>query len=57
MVLSVQNRQMATAARPRHPGLLKHGKQKSSKQGLYLIAIAVGMVGVTYASVPLYRCV
>lgn len=26
------------------------------QQGLYLVALVVGMVGVTYASVPLYRC-
>lgn len=25
-------------------------------QGLYLVALVVSMVGVTYASVPLYRC-
>ena len=27
----------------------------SRRQGLYLVALVVGMVGVTYASVPLYR--
>ena len=28
---------------------------KSGQQGLYLVAVVVGMVGITYASVPLYR--
>ena len=31
-------------------------QKKSSEQGVYLIALVVGMVGLTYASVPLYRC-
>jgi cytochrome c oxidase assembly protein subunit 11 len=30
-------------------------KAQSNKQGYYLFALIVGMVGVTYASVPLYR--
>lgn len=30
-------------------------QSKSSQQGLYLVALVVGMVGLTYASVPLYR--
>ncbi|KAK9831942.1 hypothetical protein WJX81_001558 [Elliptochloris bilobata] len=29
--------------------------RRSADQGLYLMALVVGMVGVTYASVPLYR--
>ena len=29
--------------------------KKSGEQGLYLVALVVGMVGLTYASVPLYR--
>ena len=32
-------------------------QKKSSEQGLYLVALVVGMVGLTYASVPLYRCI
>lgn len=31
-------------------------QKKSSEQGVYLISLVVGMVGLTYASVPLYRC-
>lgn len=31
-------------------------QKKSSEQGVYLVALVVGMVGLTYASVPLYRC-
>lgn len=42
---------------------LQHRKQQSSQrkidpsgiQGLYLVAFTVAMIGVTYASVPLYR--
>lgn len=30
-------------------------RKKSGEQGLYLVALVVGMVGLTYASVPLYR--
>lgn len=30
-------------------------KAQSNKQGYYLFALIVGMVGLTYASVPLYR--
>ena len=30
-------------------------QKKSGEQGLYIIAFVVAMVGVTYASVPLYR--
>ena len=30
-------------------------QKKSGEQGLYLVALVVGMVGLTYASVPLYR--
>ncbi|EIE21649.1 cytochrome c oxidase assembly protein CtaG/Cox11 [Coccomyxa subellipsoidea C-169] len=30
-------------------------QKKASEQGLYLVAMVVGMVGLTYASVPLYR--
>jgi cytochrome c oxidase assembly protein subunit 11 len=29
--------------------------RRASDQGLYLVAVVVGMVGLTYASVPLYR--
>lgn len=32
-------------------------QKRASEQGLYLVAMVVGMVGLTYASVPLYRCV
>ncbi len=31
-------------------------QKKSSEQGVYLVALVVGMIGLTYASVPLYRC-
>ena len=31
-------------------------QKQSSEQGVYLVALVVGMVGLTYASVPLYRC-
>jgi hypothetical protein len=31
-------------------------QKRSAEQGLYLVALVVGMVGLTYASVPLYRC-
>ena len=34
----------------------KQLQKKSSEQGVYLVALVVGMVGLTYASVPLYRC-
>ena len=30
-------------------------QKQSSEQGVYLVALVVGMVGLTYASVPLYR--
>ena len=30
-------------------------RRKASEQGLYLVTLAIGMVGLTYASVPLYR--
>ena len=32
-------------------------KASASVGGMYLLAIVVGMVGATYASVPLYRMV
>jgi cytochrome c oxidase assembly protein subunit 11 len=31
------------------------GQKKAKEQGLYLVSLVVGMVGLTYASVPLYR--
>ena len=31
-------------------------QKQSSEQGVYLVSLVVGMVGLTYASVPLYRC-
>lgn len=46
-----------TQARP-HNRALRTGLQKaapSGTQALYLIAFTVAMIGVTYASVPLYR--
>ena len=30
-------------------------RRRASEQGPYLVAVVVGMVGLTYASVPLYR--
>ncbi len=56
----LQARSMGTAARQSHgrnAGLpYKQRLQRSSQQqGMYLIALVVGMVGLTYASVPLYR--
>ena len=35
---------------------LRRLQKKSSEQGVYLISLVVGMIGLTYASVPLYRC-
>jgi len=35
--------------------VLQEGRSKSSDQALYLTAVVVGMVGITYLSVPLYR--
>jgi hypothetical protein len=34
---------------------MHRNQQKITEQGLYMVALVVGMVGVTYASVPLYR--
>ena len=49
-------RQLSTAAQSsRQPSLLSSQQKKSGEQGLYIIAFVVAMVGVTYASVPLYR--
>lgn len=33
----------------------EQAKKRASEQGLYLVTLVVGMVGLTYASVPLYR--
>mmetsp|Transcript_2675 Transcript_2675/g.4797 ORF Transcript_2675/g.4797 Transcript_2675/m.4797 type:complete len:313 (-) Transcript_2675:355-1293(-) len=35
--------------------VLEEGRKRSTQQALYLTAVVVGMVGITYASVPLYR--
>lgn len=31
------------------------GSSKASEQGMYLVALVISMIGITYASVPLYR--
>jgi len=52
---------MATSSKGSRPGssrrayLQQKQNPKSGQQGAYLIAVVVGMVGLTYASVPLYR--
>ena len=45
-----------TSQQGRMQGLSDLQQKKSGEQGLYIIAFVVAMVGVTYASVPLYRC-
>jgi hypothetical protein len=42
---------------PRGPAFAQKGRlqKRASEQGLYLVAMVVGMIGLTYASVPLYR--
>lgn len=44
-------------ASPRSPQTARHHdtRRRAADQGLYLVAVVVGMVGLTYASVPLYR--
>ncbi len=53
-VLSFQ-RSMATQRRGAALSQKGRLQKKASEQGLYLVAMVVGMVGLTYASVPLYR--
>ncbi|CAL8469365.1 g8906 [Coccomyxa elongata] len=45
------------ATKPGRPALAQTARlqKRASEQGLYLVAMVVGMVGLTYASVPLYR--
>ena len=45
----------AAARRARLAAETARGQGSAASGGLYLAALAVGMVGVTYASVPLYR--
>lgn len=45
----------AAARRARLAAETSRGQGSAASGGLYLAALAVGMVGVTYASVPLYR--
>lgn len=48
--------QAHTAARPAYRGGQQQRKfDPSGTQGLYLMAFTIAMIGVTYASVPLYR--
>ena len=51
---------MGTAARNTQtrnavPSYKQRLQRSSQQQGMYLIALVVSMVGLTYASVPLYR--
>ena len=45
----------AAARRARLAATTARGQGSAASGGLYLAALAIGMVGVTYASVPLYR--
>ena len=44
----------AAARRARLAATTARGQGSAASGGLYLAALAIGMVGVTYASVPLY---
>lgn len=48
-------RGMATQPRRAAHAQKERLQKKASEHGLYLVAMVIGMVGLTYASVPLYR--
>ena len=53
---SGSNAVRAFAAQAQRSQQRRQLQKKSSEQGVYLVALVVGMIGLTYASVPLYRC-
>lgn len=52
---SIPSSRYYSSLRERHAAYSKEKQRRMSEQGLYLVSVVIGMVGVTYASVPLYR--
>lgn len=50
-----QHATAAAAAASHRQHQAGRGSSKANEQGMYLVALVISMIGITYASVPLYR--